>query len=484
MNKQLIPLEVFEKKKKFISDQYNQEASKRDSWIKKNKYYYDYLTKNLRFIVEPGSRVLQIKCETGYFLNAVNPKYGLGVDSSKKMIDIAKDKYPSLNFEVGSLEEFIPREKFDYILLIHALGDIIDIQKSLQNLKHAMTPRTRLVVMSYSRLWQPIISLSEYVKFKIKQPIQNWLSMQDTENLLYLSGYEIVKHSKLVLVPVNIFFISRFFNEVVSRFPFIENFCLNYLIVAKVIVHQANYKDHSISVIIPCKNEKGNIEGAVRRIPVMGRHTEIIFCDDKSNDGTAEEVLLMKQRYPDKDIKLFNGPGICKAKNIWVGFEKAQGDILMILDADLTVIPEELPLFFNAMVEGRGEFINGSRLVYPMNENSMKFFNVIGNKFFSLLFSYILDQKVKDTLCGTKVMWRKDYFRIKKFIGKWGTEDLWGDYDLLFGAAKINLKIIDLPIHYFDRVYGKTKMTKVIKNGVRMLKISIAALFKLKIVLK
>ena len=156
----------------------------------------------------------------------------------------------------------------------------------------------------------------------------------------------------------------------------------------------------------------------------------------------------------------------------------------MILDADLTVIPEELPLFFNAIVEGRGEFINGSRLVYPMNENSMKFFNVIGNKFFSLLFSYILDQKVKDTLCGTKVMWRKDYFRIKKFIGKWGTEDLWGDYDLLFGAAKINLKIIDLPIHYFDRVYGKTKMTKVIKNGVRMLKISIAALFKLKIVLK
>jgi len=479
--KNLTPLEVFEGKKKYISDQYNQEAPKRDSWIRKNKYYYDYLTKNLRFIVEPESRVLQVKCETGYFLNAVNPRYGLGIDSSEKMIDIARINYPDLNFEVASLEGFSSAEKFDYILMTHALGDILDIQKSLQTLKHAITPGTRLVIINYNRLWQPIINLAAYLKLKIKQPTQNWLSMQDTENLLYLSGYEIVKHSNMILAPVRIPFLSNFFNDILAKFPLIHNLCLNHIIVAKEIIHRSNHKDYSVSIVIPCKNEKGNIESAVRRIPEMGKHVEIIFCDDKSEDGTAEEVLRLKQLYPDKDIKLFDGPGICKAQNTWVGFEKAQGDILMILDADLTVIPEELPLFFNAIVEGRGEFINGSRLVYPMNENSMKFFNIIGNKFFSLLFSCILDQKVKDTLCGTKVMWRKDYFRIKKFIGKWGIEDLWGDYDLLFGAAKVNLKIIDLPIHYFDRVYGETKMTQVVKNGVRMLRISIAALLKLRL---
>ncbi len=262
------------------------------------------------------------------------------------------------------------------------------------------------------------------------------------EDFFRLTGYETVKSFNLVFFPKYIPLISSLLNKIIARLPLFKYLCFHYVNVARKISDRRNYSDYSVSVIIPCKNEKGNIENAARRIPDMGRHTEIMFCDDKSDDGTAEEIRRVKKYFHNRDIKFVQGPGVCKAKNVWAGFETAECDILMILDADLTVIPEELPYFFNSIVEGKGDFINGSRLVYPMHENAMTFKNVIGNYFFSLLFSYILNQNIKDTLCGTKVLWRDDYYRLKKYIGFWGIDDLWGDYDLLFGATKINLKII------------------------------------------
>jgi glycosyltransferase involved in cell wall biosynthesis len=237
----------------------------------------------------------------------------------------------------------------------------------------------------------------------------------------------------------------------------------------------------SVSVIVPCKNEQGNIESAVRRIPDMGRHTEILFCDDRSTDGTADEVRRMQHEHPDRDIRLIDGPGICKAENVWTGFRAARCDVLMILDADLTVIPEELPLFFNALVEGHGEFINGSRLVYPMRKGAMKLINMVGNKFFGLAFSYLLGQTIKDTLCGTKVLWRSDWERIEPLLNSWGVSDRWGDYELLFGAAKRHLRIVDLPVHYQERIYGTTKMVKVFRNGLIMLRMCAASFLKLKL---
>jgi glycosyltransferase involved in cell wall biosynthesis len=232
-------------------------------------------------------------------------------------------------------------------------------------------------------------------------------------------------------------------------------------------------------VIIPCRNERGNVQSAVERIPSMGKHTEILFCDDKSTDGTGEEVLRMQSLYPEKDIRLIQGPGICKAENVWTGFRAARGDVLMILDADLSVMPEELPMFVRALLNGRGDFVNGSRLIYPMQQGAMKFANMIGNKFFGFVFSFLLDQRIKDTLCGTKVLWRKDWARIEKNLGSWGIKDLWGDYELLFGASKLHLEIVEMPVHYQERIYGVTKMTKVFSNGMRMLRISWHAWFRL-----
>lgn len=481
-SKMIKPLDILNERKKSISDCYNNIASQRNKWIEKNRYYYNYVKKILNFIVEPQSSVLQIKCETGYFLNAVNPKYGLGVDCSAKMVEIAKNNYPHLDFEVQDLENINTTQRFDYILLINALGDVVDIQKMLNRIKFIADSKTRIVIINYNHLWQPIINLAALLKLKMNQPTQNWLSLNDIDNLLHLTGFESVKKTNFILFHKYIPFFSNFLNNIIARLPIIQKLCFNHAIIARKNISRHNYSDFSVSVIIPCKNERGNVLNAVDRIPEMGKFTEIIFCDDRSDDGTAEEVLKVMGQYPNKNIKLICGPGINKARNVWAGFEKAHGDILMILDADLAVIPEELPYFFEAIVEGKGEFINGSRMIYPMQEDAMRSFNILGNKLFSLLFSYLLGQRIKDTLCGTKVLWRNDYYRIKNHIGCWGVEDLWGDYDLLFGATKLNLKIIDLPVHYFERIYGETKMKKVIYNGLRMLRIYLAALEKLKFV--
>jgi glycosyltransferase involved in cell wall biosynthesis len=236
-----------------------------------------------------------------------------------------------------------------------------------------------------------------------------------------------------------------------------------------------NPEDVIVSVVIPCKNECDNVEPAVKRIPQMGGHTEIIFCDDKSSDGTSDVVRRMQKEYPEKDIKLLEGPGICKAKNVWTGFRAASGDILMILDGDLTVMPEELPHFFDAIVSGRGDLIIGNRFAFPMQKRAMKFANKVGNKIFGMMFSYILERNISDTLCGTKVLWKKDWKRIESLIGSWRVEDKWGDFELIFGAAKINLSIINLPVHYTDRKYGVSKMTNVFSNAMNMFRMTIAA---------
>jgi glycosyltransferase involved in cell wall biosynthesis len=278
-------------------------------------------------------------------------------------------------------------------------------------------------------------------------------------------------------MPYNIPGVSYVLNRFVARMPLFRHFCMMNITVARVL---PTAQEPSVSIVVPCRNEAGNIEDAVERIPQLTEDQEILFGDDKSTDGTAEMVLKMASKYPEKNIRLIDSPGIDKANNVWTCFDAAQKDVLMILDADLTVMPEELPYFYESIAKGYGEFINGSRLVYPMHDGAMRFFNVIGNKFFSLFFSYILDTKIKDTLCGTKVLYKSDFEHIKALRGTWGVNDRWGDYELIFGAAKTQLKLVDMPVHYMDRTYGETKMTGRLKNGLIMLKMSFAALFKIK----
>jgi 2-polyprenyl-3-methyl-5-hydroxy-6-metoxy-1,4-benzoquinol methylase len=460
-------------------------APRREQWIQHNTYYYDLLVRLLRFLVEPGKRVLSIRCDIAHLLRAVGPSRAKGIDICDEIIAIAKQRNPSFEFAVAfpdkdAKQAFAPNEKFDYVLF-NDIGDTVDVLQAFQNLKPVCERHTRVLVITYNHLWQPLVTFAERVGMKVPRTEQNWLSTSDIGNLLRLAGFELLEAHRIVLLPKYVPLLSNFVNGFLARLPLVNRLCMTEVLVARAQPKPIPPEQLCVSVIIPCKDERGNVEDAVQRVPELGAHTELIFCDDRSTDGTAEEVLRLKTAYQQRDIRLEHGPGISKAQNVWTGFNTARGDILMILDADLTTIPEELHYFMNAIASGQAEFVNGSRLVYPVPKGAMNTANMLGNKFFSLAFTYLLGQRVKDTLCGTKVLWRADWERIKPMLGNWGTEDRWGDYELLFGAAKLNLKITDMPVHYQERIYGTTKMTKVFRNGLIMLKMCWYGFIKLKL---
>ena len=449
-------------------------ALKRNRWIKRNRYYYDRIKRLLRFIIEPDNKVLEVRCQTGDLLASVEPSFGVGVEISQKLVEVAQKNHPGLNFLCAEPEDLAIDEEFDYIILGH-IFDTVDILAALNRIRAHCAQSTRLVIINYNQLWEPILELASAIGLRSPYIEPNWVSSEDVSRFLVLSGFTRLRTHQILLFPKYIPLISYLLNEFFAKLPGMRRLCMIQVTVARLKPVARNENETSVSVIVPCRNEKGNVQAAVERIPNMGRHTEIIFCDDKSTDGTADEVHRMQGSYPDRDIRLLDGPGICKAENVWTGFRAAKGDVLMILDADLSVMPEELPLFFKALVDNTGEFVNGSRLVYPVPKTAMKFFNRAGNRVFGIAFSYLLNQCFKDTLCGTKVLWRKDWLRIEKGLGSWGITDLWGDYELIFGASKLHLEIVEMPVHYQERTYGVTKMNRVFWNGLRMLRICYSA---------
>jgi len=445
-------------------------ADRRDDWIHGNRYFYDRLKRLLRFIVEPGRRVLEVRCQTGGLLASVAPSYGVGIEIGERMVACARRNHPDLEFIQSDPEDLEIDTTFDYILFSH-IFDTVDILQALRRIRRHCTPDTRLIVINYNQLWQPVLELASKTGLRSKFVEPNWISERDVEGFLHIAGFQHIRTHRLFLCPKWIPLVSSVMNDLLARLPGLRRLCLINAIVARPLPGPKCEDELGVSVVIPCRNEAANVQPTVERVPNMGGGTELIFCDDRSTDGTADEVRRMQALYPDKIIRLVDGPGISKADNVWTGFRASRGDILIILDADLSVMPEELPEFFRALASGRGEFINGSRLVYPIQENAMKLANLIGNKFFGVLFSYLLDQRIKDTLCGTKALWHRDWIRLERNLGKWGIRDDWGDYELLFGASKLHLEIAEIPVHYQERVHGVSKMTRVLSNGLRMLAI-------------
>lgn len=445
-------------------------APERDKYIQTNRYFYDQLKRVLQFIVEPGKRVLDVRCETGHLLASVRPAFGVGVEISDAMVECARRQHPDLHFLQSDPEDLELNETFDYILFNH-IFDTVDILRTLDRIKRHCTPETRIVVINYNHFWAPVLELASKLGLRSQFVEPNWVSENDIRGFMKLAGFRPVRKHRSIIFPKYVPGLSQFLNGFLARLPGLRNLCLMQIMVARLVTDPKRENGATVSVVVPCRNELGNVQQAVERIPAMGSHTEIIFCDDKSTDGTAEEVRRVSALYPEKDIRLVNGPGICKADNVWTGFRSAHGEILVILDADLTVMPEELPIFVRALLTSQGEFINGSRLVYPVPQLAMKTTNTIGNKLFARVFSFLLDQRIKDTLCGTKVLWRKDWQRMERNLGAWGIKDMWGDYELLFGASKLHLEIVEVPVHYQERIYGVTKMTRVFSNGLRMLRI-------------
>jgi glycosyltransferase involved in cell wall biosynthesis len=297
--------------------------------------------------------------------------------------------------------------------------------------------------------------------------------MNDIANLLWLSGFEVVRQGTDVLLPAKVPVISEILNRVGSKLPIVREASLVDFFVARAATEVMVDPLPTVSVICPCKDEKGNIREAVARTPVMGRATELIFVEGNSTDGTREEIeaVIRDYRGPLTLRLVDQGPGKGKGSAVRRGFEAAQNEVLMILDSDLTVPPEDLPKFYRTLVTGKGDFINGVRLVYPMEGEAMRFLNLLGNKFFGAALSWLLEQPIKDSLCGTKVLYRKDYDRIAANRAYFGDFDPFGDFDLLFGAARLNMKIIDLPVRYRARTYGDTKISRF-SHGWLLLKMT------------
>ncbi len=462
-----------------LANHYDTLASRRDEFRRKNKYYYAQLEKQYRYFVPEGKKVLEIGCAAGDLLAALKPSYGMGVDISSKMIAAAQSKYPTLNFTVGTIQDIAIEEKFDYIICSGLLGELEDIQAFLQSLRRLCTPDTRIIIEYYSYLWQALLKVAERLGRKMPQEEQNWLTFSDICNFLNLAGFESVKSERSTLLPFNIWGISFLCNKYLARLPLFNALTLNHFIIARPLFEHT--KEYTVTILVPCRNEKGNIDQAVSRTPLFGAHQEFIFVEGHSHDGTYEEVERIIKAYPHKDIKLFKQPGKGKGDAVRCGFARAKSEILMILDADLTVPPEEMPKFYEAIKSGKGEFINGCRLIYPMEDEAMRFLNLVANKCFGLFFSWLLGQRFKDTLCGTKVIFKHHYEELVANRHYFGDFDPFGDFDLIFGAVKLNLKVLELPIRYKSRTYGSTQIQRF-RHGLLLLKMCGVAMKKIKFI--
>jgi SAM-dependent methyltransferase len=456
-------------------------AAQREQYRERGAYYHIELEKYLRFLIPHNSSVIEIGCGIGKTLAALNPSRGLGIDISPKMVEIAREKFPHLQFEVGDVESLHIEEKFDYVLMDGTIGNVDDIQLAFKELRKICKPETRLIIVYYNYLWEPALKLAESLGLRMKHLLQHWLSLDDIANLLYLNDFEVVKKGYHCLMPVNIPLISTFLNRIMRNMPLFWKLSLNEVIVARPMEKRKSPEEVSCSVIVPCRNERGNIEQAVLRTPDMGKHTEIIYVEGNSQDGTLEECNRVRDKYPEKEITVLVQDGKGKGDAVRKGFAHAKNDVFMILDADLTVPPEDLPKFFEAIASGKGEFINGSRLVYQMEKEAMRFLNLLGNKFFSKAFTYLLEQRIRDTLCGTKVLWKEDYDKIQSGRDYFGNFDPFGDFDLLFGASKLNLKIVEIPIRYRERTYGRTQISRF-RHGILLIKMTIFAMKKIKFI--
>lgn len=451
-------------------------------------YYYDRKIRLLRHLVPHPGSVLEVGCGLGQNLAGLNPDYGLGIDLCPEMVEEARkrfsaEKFSHLEFRtLSALECGSLGKTFDTILLVNSITEIPDLAQCLREIRKLCTPHTRVVQVCYNYLLAPLVKLGGRTGVAPQHPVQNWLSRHDIRNVFELSGFELVTDGFDMVMPFGIPYVSGGLNRYLPLIPLLRPMCMLYYSVARPINLAHHAGDYSVSVCVPCKNEAENIPGLVERIPEMGKHTEIIFVDDQSTDATATVLEQEKAAHPEKDIKIVKGPGINKGAACRAGFVEAQGDMLMILDADMSVMPEDLPQFAEFLAMGKGEFINGSRLVYPMEQRAMRLANMVGNKVFAMLFSFVLSQRLKDTLCGTKAIWRREYPKILAAREHFGAIDHWGDYDWIFGAARNHLKIVEVPVHYRERLHGETKMTKRLKNAGIMLQMVFAAFRKLKLV--
>jgi SAM-dependent methyltransferase len=474
---------VLDMPKRLAIRRHYDETAKRPRRQKRiSRFYYQDTYDFIREQVPAGARVLELGCGDGMLLASLQPSYGVGVDTSEGLLREARRNHPSLDFICADVEELPLRGPFDYVIVTNVIGFLLDVWSFFRNVEQVIDPSSRLIITYYNFAWEPLLKLGERIGLKGKEPLQNWLSRQDVVNLLELTNFEAVASGYRTPLPIGPRRVMKLPNRILSALPVLRHLGITCYVTARWRPSGAFMRSHdpSCSVVIPTRNERGNIRPAISRLPQLGSHTEVVFVDGNSVDGTPDEIRQVIEENPEMDIKLIHqGSGRGKGDAVRKGFAAASGEVLMILDADLTVPPEDLPKFYHALVEERGEFINGSRLVYPLEDQAMRLANIFGNKAFSIVFSWILDQRITDTLCGTKVMRRADYERLVENRKVFGDFDPFGDFDLLFGSANLGLRIREVPVRYRPRAYGSTNIQRW-RHGLLLLRMAISGARRLR----
>jgi len=359
---------------------------------------------------------------------------------------------------------------------------LTDVQATLEALHAVSHSRTRVLVYSYSRLWQPWLRLAELLGMKYRQPPESWLPPEEIKAMLSLADFDVVRDDAHLVCPARVPLLADLANRYVGRLPLLDAFSLVFGIIARPAPERwakSRPAKPSVSVVIPCRNEAGHIRPLVESLPELPAGSEFLFVEGNSTDDTAAVIQQVIAERPQDPLRFFKQPGKGKGDAVRFGFEQARGDVLLILDSDLGVAPGDVPKFVDALARGKCEMVNGSRLVYPMEGKAMRFLNLLANKSFAILFSWLLGQQVRDTLCGTKALWREDYERIAANRAYFGDFDPFGDFDLLFGASRLNLRIVDLAVRYHERQYGETNISRF-SHGWLLLQMSGFAARKLK----
>lgn len=428
--------------------------------------------------ITPDSDILHVGCGTGELLSKLKAKKAVGIEPSNDLALEVIKKHPEIKIINCSIENFKINDKFDFIILDDVILDCFDIDELFINIRQACHSDTRIVITNYSQLWRPLLNLLRFFRLARPRFGDTWFSPDDLRSALTRCDLELISESQEIILPVTIPFISAFINRFAAKLPFIKAFCLNNIFIART-KGQKTIDLPSVSVVVPARNEAGNISRLMNEIPKMGSWTEVIFVEGNSTDNTFTVIEEEIKAKGDPLFQLIKQPGKGKGDAVRAGFAKASGDILIIYDADLTVPAESLPKFYSIVAQGHADFANGSRLVYGMDKKAMQFLNLLANHFFAHAFTFVIGQPIRDTLCGTKVLWKKLYKKIEKNRSYFGEFDPFGDFDLLFGAAKLHAKILDIPVRYRARVYGKTNISRF-KHGILLLKMLIIGAFKLK----
>ncbi len=430
-----------------------------------------------KVIFEKGDKSFLRKKWENILIESIKNKIPQTYYSNNQVIVLDSDESIK-DFFFNEKEEIIKSKRF--IILLVPLNNFVDLISFFDKIDKLLHEDCKLILNYFNGSWKYIFSL-----FSILGLIKNFdnslfFSKKKLNIFLNCTNYEISRVLKDLSLPFKLPFLTRFLTVLINLFPFLSFFSFaNVFSLRKKTKNLTSNK--LMSLIIPCKNEEENINKIVESAKSeLSFPFELVFVDDKSTDSTKRRIIEEIKKNEDLKIKVFDGPGNGKSRAVDIGVRHAQGFFCAILDADLTVKMNDMNLFYSSISIGNGDVINGSRLIYRLEKNSMRFLNYFGNKFFSFLISFIISSSVSDTLCGTKCFRKDDWEIFEEFRKNNNLNDIWGDFNILFSSSFYGFKLIDLPVRYYERLTGETKMTKRFFYFINMLKLCSKALIVFK----